>query len=290
MLHTTLELLKLKATNGWSDSSFSTLLKLLAELLPKPNGLPTNTYQAKNLLCPFTLGVQKFHSCPDHCILYRKEHESLERCPTCNVSHYKKNSGGSDEEIKVHKSDKVKKKKGRKRKKNNNVLDQHAEHDRKVPALVMWYLPVIDRLKRMFSNPRDAELLVWHFDKRKKDGKLRHPADARQWKSFDLNNPNFSSDPRNLRIGLSTDGMNPFGEMTNPHSTWPVILCLFNLPPWLCHKRKYLMLTTLISGPRQPGNDIDVFLEESRVRGALDSAGAQSLFHIMVEGSKPPSW
>jgi hypothetical protein len=33
---------------------------------------------------------------------------------------------------------------------------------REVPALVMWYLPVIDRLKRMFSNPRDAELLLWH--------------------------------------------------------------------------------------------------------------------------------
>jgi hypothetical protein len=32
-------------------------------------------------------------------------------------------------------------------------------------------------------------------------------------------------------------------------------------PPWLCHKRKYLLLTTLISGPNQAGNDIDVFLK-----------------------------
>jgi hypothetical protein len=38
-------------------------------------------------------------------------------------------------------------------------------------------------------------------------------------------------------------------------------MCIFNLPPWLCHKRKYLLLTTLISGPKQAGNDIDVFLE-----------------------------
>jgi hypothetical protein len=36
---------------------------------------------------------------------------------------------------------------------------------------VMWYLPVIDRLKCMFSNPRDAELLLWHVN-RKTDGKI----------------------------------------------------------------------------------------------------------------------
>jgi hypothetical protein len=55
--------------------------------------------------------------------------------------------------------------------------------------------------------------------------------------------------------------MNPIGELSSSHSTWPVILTVYNLPPYLCQKRKYLMLTMLISGPRQPGNDIDVFLE-----------------------------
>jgi hypothetical protein len=49
--------------------------------------------------------------------------------------------------------------------------------------------------------------------------------------------------------------------MRNPHSTWPVIMCIYNLPPWLCHKRKYLLLTTLISGPQQAGIDKDVCLE-----------------------------
>jgi hypothetical protein len=49
----------------------------------------------------------------------------------------------------------------------------------KVPALVMWYLPVIDRLKRMFSNPRDTKLLLWHVN-HKMDEKIRHPTDGRQ--------------------------------------------------------------------------------------------------------------
>jgi hypothetical protein len=55
--------------------------------------------------------------------------------------------------------------------------------------------------------------------------------------------------------------MNPFGEMRNPHSTWPVIMFIYNLPPWLCHKQKYLLLTTFISGTKQTGINIYVFLE-----------------------------
>ena len=40
-----------------------------------------------------------------------------------------------------------------------------------------------------------------------------------------------------------------------------MILTMYNIPMWLCQKRKYLLLTILISGPKQPGIDIDVFLE-----------------------------
>ena len=72
--------------------------------------------------------------------------------------------------------------------------------------------------------------------------------------------PNFDSDPRNIRFGLSTDGMNPFGEWESSHSTWPVTLCMFNLSSWLCMKRKYILMPALIQGPKQPGNDIDVYL------------------------------
>jgi hypothetical protein len=64
-----------------------------------------------------------------------------------------------------------------------------------------------------------------------------------------------------MRFALSTDGMNPFGENRIVHSTWPVILIMYNLPTWLCHKRKYLMLSILIQGLKQVGIDIDVFWE-----------------------------
>jgi hypothetical protein len=40
----TLELLNLKASSGWSNTNFSTLLELLTKVLPNPNGLPSSTY------------------------------------------------------------------------------------------------------------------------------------------------------------------------------------------------------------------------------------------------------
>jgi hypothetical protein len=73
VLWMTLELLKLKASNGSSDISFLALLELLSKVLPKPNGLPTSTYLAKKIIWPFTLGEEKIHSCPNHFFLYRKE-------------------------------------------------------------------------------------------------------------------------------------------------------------------------------------------------------------------------
>ena len=54
--------------------------------------------------------------------------------------------------------------------------------------------------------------------------------------------------------------MNPFGNLSTNHSYWHVILFIYNLSPRLCVKRKYMMLSMMISGPRQHGNDIDVYL------------------------------
>jgi hypothetical protein len=66
---------------------------------------------------------------------------------------------------------------------------------------------------------------------------------------------------RNIRFALSTDGMNPFGENRTVHSTWSIILTMYIISTWLCHKRKYLMLSILIQGPKQASIDIDVLLE-----------------------------
>jgi hypothetical protein len=156
-----LELLKLKTRHGWSDNSFSELLTLLAKLLSKPNTLPTSTYRAKKLICSLSLGVDKIHACPNHCILYRKEYEFNTKCPVCGVSRYKR----SYNHVYVDTMKKMIKNKN-KTAIGLEIVDHEADLNkgdmvkRKIPALVMWYLPVIDCLKYVFSNPRDAELVL----------------------------------------------------------------------------------------------------------------------------------
>ena len=176
---------------------------------------------------------KKIHACRNDCVLYRKEFAELRNCPTCGVSRYKQNDG--------------------------EYTDDVATSNPR-PAKVCWYLPIIPRFKRLFATAHDASNLKWHAVDRINDGFLRHPADSPQWKTIDHLYPEFGAEPRNLRLGLASDGMNPFGNLSTNHSSWPVLLMIYNLPPSLCMKRKYIMLSMMISGPRQPGNDIDVYL------------------------------
>jgi hypothetical protein len=171
VLWMTLELLKLKASNGWSDSNFSALLELLSNVLPKPNDLPASTYLAK-IICPLTLGVEKIHACLNHCIVYRKELEFKDKFLRCNASQYKQNNNIEEDSYNN-------KGKGQKRK---NIAppdqDNQGSKERKFPALVTWYLPVNDCLKRMFSNAREGQLLFWHVEW-KRDEKIRHPSNGK---------------------------------------------------------------------------------------------------------------
>jgi len=77
----------------------------------------------------------------------------------------------------------------------------------------MWYLPMTNRLRHIFLHPKEAALMTWWDDERKVDDDvIAHPADGSQWQDFDNNNPLFSSDPRNVRFSLSTDGVNSFND------------------------------------------------------------------------------
>nr|GEV44462.1 hypothetical protein [Tanacetum cinerariifolium] len=77
----------------------------------------------------------------------------------------------------------------------------------------------------------------WHDMGLTKDRKLRHPADGLTWKAFDARYPKFASDPRSVRLGLVSDGFNPFCTMSTSYSTWTVVLIPYNLPPWIYMKQ-----------------------------------------------------
>nr|KYP30992.1 hypothetical protein KK1_049332 [Cajanus cajan] len=184
------------------------LLELLKEMLPEDNKLPNRNYEAKKILCPMGLEYKKIHACPNDCVLYTNDFATLKMCSSCGLSRFKKKTDGSSGEEEIE-----------------GPL-----------AKVLWYLPIIPRFKRLFAIKEDAKNLTWHENGRKCDNFLRHPADSPQWKRIDETFPEFGAESRNLRIGLATDGMNPYGNLSSKHSSWPVLLVIYNLPHWQCMK------------------------------------------------------
>nr|ABA95451.2 transposon protein, putative, CACTA, En/Spm sub-class [Oryza sativa Japonica Group] len=142
MLSVTLDLMKLKASSGWTDKSFTDLLRILKAMLPAENTLPETTYEAKQVLCPLGLENRRIHACPNDCILYHKQYADLDACPVYKASRYKRMKSAKE---------------GKKAKRGG-------------PAKVVWYLPIIDRFKRIFANPNEAKLVCWHATERRNDG------------------------------------------------------------------------------------------------------------------------
>ena len=58
-LGTTLEMLQWKTANGVTDKGFGELLGIVKNMLPEENELPSTTYEAKKVVCPLGLEVQK---------------------------------------------------------------------------------------------------------------------------------------------------------------------------------------------------------------------------------------
>ncbi|XP_021865807.1 uncharacterized protein [Spinacia oleracea] len=108
---------------------------------------------------------------------------------------------------------------------------------------------------------KTASLMRWHDGKKKKDDTMRHPVDGAAWESFDKEFPEFASDPRNVRLGLASDGFQPFANSKTPYSIWPVVLMPYNLPPYLCMQQSNILLSMLIPGPKGPGDAIDIYLQ-----------------------------
>ncbi|CAN6704449.1 unnamed protein product [Malus baccata var. baccata] len=95
------------------------------------------------------------------------------------------------------------------------------------------------KVLRLGYEKMHAWYMRWHKEGRVNDDVMRHPADGEAWKEFDRMYPDFAADSRNVRLGLATDGFNPFG----------------------CMKKEYMMSTLLMS--EDLGKSIDVYLRPS---------------------------
>jgi len=125
----------------------------------------------------------------------------------------------------------------------------------------MFYLPIIPRLQRLFASMKTASHMTWHHSN-KIPGVLRHPCDGEAWKHFDEVYPDFAADPRNVRLGLFSDGFTSYIQAsTKPYSCWPIIVTPYNLPLEMCMTKSYMFFVCVVPGPYNPKAAIDVFLE-----------------------------
>lgn len=212
------------------------LLDFLKEdLLPKGSNLPKSYNKSKKVMKDLGLSYQKIDACVNDCMLYWKENEKLNACDICGASRWKSNKHNGEEKCK--------------------------SNGKRIPQKTLRYFPLKPRLQRLFMCSKTASLMTWHHGKKKKDGTMRHPVNGTAWESFDTEHPNFASDPRNVRLGLASDGFQPFANSKTSYSIWPVILIPYNVPPELCMKQSNMILSMLIPGPKGPGDAIDVYLQ-----------------------------
>ena len=74
------------------------------------------------------------------------------------------------------------------------------------------------------------------------------PADGTAFRDIEEKWPQFKEEPRNLRISLATDGVNPFAQMKSIYTVWTIFLINNSIPPWLSIKRENIMLSMIIPG------------------------------------------
>ncbi|CAM8907761.1 unnamed protein product [Rhodiola kirilowii] len=226
VLETILRAMQMKVESRLSDKGFDKMLKITKEILPHDNIYPGSYKDVKKVLKSIGLGYETIHACEHGCILYYKEFQDHVICPVCGEPRYAQRGSRSD-----------------------------------VPKKTVKYFPLTPRLQRLYMTPHTAGQMRWHAVRKVNvDEYIRHPADGESWKTFDKDYPEFASEIRNVRLGLATDGFNPFGASGLSHSTWPIVLIPYNLPPHICMKKEMNILSMLISGPKSPGKCLNVFM------------------------------
>jgi len=198
---------------GISNSAMEQILHLICLVLPEGHCVPNTMDKIRKVVRDLGLSYQKIHACFNDCVLFRGEYEKLDKCPICEESRWEHtNSEGTDD------------------------VEDGGVKKKKVPCKIFRYFPLIPRLQSLYMNDTTSAYMRWHAEKLVQDGKVWHPANSLAWKHVDDTYPHFAFDPHNVRLGLASDGFNPFGMLNVTYTTWPVILNPYNLPPWLCLK------------------------------------------------------
>jgi hypothetical protein len=185
------------------------------------------------MLSALGMEYEKIDVCKDNCMIFYKEHNNEMKC------------------LKYSKSRFV------------EVINEDGEKvTTEVAHKQLWYMPLTPWMKWLFILKKIAKHMRWHKEGvRENDQVMVHLSDSEAWKALDNFDPDFVKDARNVRIGLTIDEFMSYNSSVASYSCWPVFAILYNLPPALCMKYKYMFLCLIVPGPDHPGPRINVMLK-----------------------------
>ncbi|KAJ2932968.1 hypothetical protein H1R20_g4108, partial [Candolleomyces eurysporus] len=191
----------LKVEDNLSDATFDKFRYAFPES-------DLGTYKAAKAKIQYLAGFKPviYDCCPNSCMAYTgPDYSNLESCPFCGTSRY-------------------------------NSQKQAHKH--------FTYIPLIPRLQAYFRNPKLKEEMQYRhkFETTDRPPGEDHPIedvfDSVNYKSLKGTFVNvdgkqythtFFNDPRDIALGISTDGFCPFKR--RKQTCWPIILFNYNLPP-----------------------------------------------------------
>ncbi|WCJ43095.1 hypothetical protein M5689_023857 [Euphorbia peplus] len=229
-LSITARLLNLKSEHRLSERCYDSVIEVIKELILEENKLPNDFYGTKKLVHSLGLPVEKIDCCKHGCMIYWGVDIDLNSCKFCGHLRFKHQTGASSRKSKIS-------------------------------FKQMYYFPIAPRLQRLYTSKATASHMRWHSEHEQQEGVMSHPSESLAWKHFNATHPSFAAESRNVRLGLCTDGFQPFGQSGQQYSSWPVIVTPYNLPPWMCMSEAYMFLSVIVPGPDNPKNKLDVFLQ-----------------------------
>jgi hypothetical protein len=127
--------------------------------------------------------------------------------------------------------------------------------------------------------------MTWHIGNMNIDGKMHFVPNSKAWHQIDAIYSKFATKPKNVRLGLTTNGVNSYGEKNNNWLTRPILIQNYNLPPWLVTKRFFILLYLIIPGPKNVKNiKINVYVAPLLRNYKIYGLGCKALMHCNQHG------
>ena len=183
-------LMAIKSKFAFSNNCYKEIVNLISDVLPPNHKLPKDMYQSKKLLSGLGMDYEKIDVCQNNCMLFWKDHVNEMECLKCGKSRF----------VEVVNED------------GEKVTTEIAHKQ-------LRYMPLTPRLKRLFISNKTIRHMRQHKEGiRENNQVMTHPFDGDAWKSLDNFDLEFARDPRNVRVGLATDGFTPFSENAASYS------------------------------------------------------------------------